>query len=176
MLTLFQVLFAGTIKHRRAVWLWDWSQPKLWLWGCSHTGSEFSKCHFISLFPLLLWFKISFFIFFWNLCVRIKFLSGTFLWPFFPKAPSPECSGVTVSPPPLLRRYPLIVLSFQLFILPENRMEFAPPALKHNSAFVQGIQSFTFMKCAETEMRSACCVRIPWLTMRGDGCFCKRPK
>lgn len=83
---------------------------------------------------------------------------------------------MTIPPPPPLHRSPLIVLSFQLFILPENRMEFTPPAPKHNSAFVWGIQSFTFIKCAETKMRSACCVRIPWLAMRGAGCFRKRPK
>lgn len=83
---------------------------------------------------------------------------------------------MAVPPPPPFRRSPLIALSFQLFILPENRMEFTPPAPKHNSTLVPGIQSFTFIKCAETEMRSACCARIPWLMMRGVGCFCKRPK
>lgn len=91
MLTLFQVLFAGTIKHRRAVQLWDWPQPKLWLWGCPYTGREFSKSCFISVFPLLPWIKISlFFFFFWNLCVKINFLGRIFLWPFFPEAPKPK--------------------------------------------------------------------------------------
>lgn len=92
------------------------------------------------------------------------------------KHPSPKSSGMTIPAPPPRCRSPLIVLSFQLFILPENCTEFTPPALKHNSAFVEGIQSFTFIKCAETKMRSACCARIPWLAMRGAACFLKRPK
>lgn len=83
---------------------------------------------------------------------------------------------MTIAPLPLRCRSALMVLSFQLFILPENCTEFTPPALKHNSSFVQGIQSFTFIKCVETKMRNACCVRIPWLVMRGAGCFRKRPK
>lgn len=113
-----------------------------------------------------------------NFCGKMKFLVRIFFfpWPFFPEAlQAQRVRAMTVLP--LLAALPLVIaLSFPLFILLENRMEFTPPALLHNSTFVHRTQSFTFIKCAQTEMRSACCVSIPWLTMRGAGCFHKCPK
>lgn len=170
MLTSFQVLFAGTIKHKQAVGLWDQPQPELWPQGFSP-----SKCCFISVFPFLPEIKISLLLqFLWE--NEIPCRDFFFLWPFFPEAlQAQRVWAMTVLP--LLAALPLVIaLSFPLFILPENRMEFTPPALLHNSTFVHRTQSFTFIKCAQTEMRSACCVSIPWLTMRGAGCFHKCPK